>query len=227
MQGALIEGLVEEEGNHSGLLKIYEMVANDFQYADPFNLVTFADNHDMDRVATSLDNNLALIKMALAFLATMRGIPQLYYGTEIMMENNIAPRDHGIIRTDFPGGWAGDSANGFTGEGLTLQQKDLQAYTKKLLNWRKTSGPVHSGKLVHFVTEEGVYVYFRYALNEMIMVALNKNNEAKTISVGRFDEMLQGERAGIDVLSGEQVDFTEGLLLEPKSARILELRRTL
>ncbi|MEL6821647.1 MAG: cyclomaltodextrinase C-terminal domain-containing protein [Calditrichota bacterium] len=208
------------------MLRIYEMVANDFLYADPYNLVTFGDNHDTDRMATSLENNPALIKIALTFLATMRGIPQIYYGTEIMMENNIAPKDHGIIRTDFPGGWAGDSINAFTGEGLTLQQKDLQEYIKKLLNWRKTSKPVHSGKLMHFVPEKGVYVYFRYTLNEMLMVVLSKNDETKTIAVSRFDEMLQGERVGTDVFSGKGVDLSDGLSLEPNSALILEVKRT-
>ena len=94
LKGALLEGLTEDEGDHLGMLRIYEMVANDFLYADPYNLVTFGDNHDTDRMATSLENNPALIKIALTFLATMRDIPQIYYGTEIMMKNNIAPKNH-------------------------------------------------------------------------------------------------------------------------------------
>ena len=120
------------------------MLANDVVYADPFDLVVFADNHDMSRVYTQLNEDYDAWKMAMVFLATTRGTPQIYYGTEILMANRES-EDHGLIRSDFPGGWPGDKVNAFTGKGLTRQQREAQQFMRELLNWRKTQPVIASG----------------------------------------------------------------------------------
>ena len=165
-----------------------------------------------------------MFKMGMVYFSTMRGVPQFYYGTEILMNNDEAPGDHGIIRTDFPGGWEGHEANAFTGEGLTDQQKEAQAFTKKLLNWRKNSSPVHQGKLIQFTPEEGIYVYFRMTEDEKVMVILNKNDNEAKLSMARFQECLMGAKRAYDVLGNRDLDISEHLSLEPKSGFILEIK---
>ena len=151
IQYALAQALVQEEKQYgSGLIELYKMLSQDFLYADPYSLVVFPDNHDMDRFFTQVNEDLDLFKMGIAYILTLRGTPQLYYGTEILMDNEGAPGDHGIIRTDFPGGWKGDEVNGFTGKGLSEQQKEAKAYIKKLLNWRKTNAS-HPPRQAHAV----------------------------------------------------------------------------
>jgi len=125
----------------------------------------------MSRFYTQLGENFDLWKMGMAYYATTRGIPEIFYGTEILMTNK-GPKDDGIIRSDFPGGWDGDQVNAFTGAGLSDQQKQAQDFMKTLLNWRKTSKVIHSGKLMHFAPNEGVYVYFRYDQNNKVMVGI-------------------------------------------------------
>lgn len=161
VQNALAESLKDDESSwESGWMKLYTMLVNDFLYPDPNNLVVFPDNHDMDRIYTQLNQDPELTKLAVTYVLTTRGIPQLYYGTEILMHND-EPDDHGIIRTDFPGGWAGDKRNAFTGTGLTREEQDMHQFTKRLLNWRKNAEVIHTGKLTHYAPMKGVYVYFR------------------------------------------------------------------
>jgi len=225
MQEAVRDGLIEEESWSDGLVKIYETLALDFLYADPSNLVTFPDNHDMDRIFTQVGEDVDLWKMALVYHLTTRGIPQLYYGTEILMENSSAPGDHGVIRTDFPGGWAGDKVDGFTGTGLTAEQSEARAWLKKLLNWRKTATVIHHGKLMHFAPYAGVYVYFRYTDEEKVMVVLNKNEKAVTVDTAQFAEMLNGATEATNVLTGEAVEMKNGLSLKERGAYVLRVKK--
>ena len=224
LQNAVMSGLVEPENWNSGLVKPYEMLANDFLYADPGNLVIFPDNHDMDRFFTQVNQDFALFKMGMVYFATMRGIPQFYYGTEILMDNDSAPGDHGIIRTDFPGGWAGDTTNAITGEGLSTLQKEAQAFTKYLLNWRKQKDVVHHGQLVQFAPENGVYAYFRFDESDKLMVVFNKNEKKTKLSLAKFDELLGEHTKAFDVLLQQDVDLQHSLLLAPKSVMLLEIR---
>jgi len=224
MQEALAKGLVEDEKQYgSGLIKTYEMLTNDFLYADPEKLVIFPDNHDMDRFYTQVDNDMNLFKMGLAYMATMRGTPQIYYGTEVLMENNEAPGDHGIIRSEFPGGWPDHELNAFTGEGLNSDQKDAQQYIKKILNWRKDKEVIHNGELLHFAPDNGVYTYFRYNESEKVMVILNKNRASVQHDTGKYNEILEGIESGYEVISGETIDLNRIVTLEPSRAYILEL----
>ena len=136
LQDAAIRAFAEEESRTTGLIRIYRALADDSVYADPYNLVVFPGNHDMSRIFTQLGGRADLYKMAIAFFLTTRGIPQLFYGDEILMANPGTDA-HGVIRSDFPGGWAADAANGFNGKGLTQAQRDAQEFTRRLLNWRK------------------------------------------------------------------------------------------
>ena len=150
MQRNIVEALNEEESWDKGLVKIYEGLANDFHYTSPKDIMIFPDNHDMSRIFTQLKGDISNTKMALSYLLTLPRIPQIYYGTEILMNDFEKPGDHGLVRTDFPGGWQGDTVNAFSGEGLTAEQKDMQTYLKKLVNFRKNSKAIHEGQTVHF-----------------------------------------------------------------------------
>jgi neopullulanase len=223
VQDALARALTHEEGFNDGWPELYETLALDFLYPVPEELVTFPDNHDMDRFFTQVGEDLDLFKLGLVFVLTTRGVPQLYYGTEVLMENSAAPGSHGVIRTDFPGGWAGDPVNAFTGEGLTPAQRETQAWLRGLLRWRRDQGIVHEGRLMHFAPEDGVYVYFRYDDRGTVMVALNKNPEPTELALARFAERLGGYTRGLEVLGGETHALGASLLLPARGALILEL----
>lgn len=224
MQSILVQALTEPETWDKGFPKLYEGLANDFVYANPKDLLVFGDNHDMDRLFTQLKNDPDLMQMALCYLLTIRGIPQIYYGTEVLIENTSKPGDHGLIRTDFPGGWKDDTVNGFTGTGLTKDQQRIQSLLKTLLNWRKNKQVIHNGNTMHFAPAKGVYVYFRYDKKETVMVVMNKNAESTSINTNRFAEIVNNKKQAINVLTGEQFLFDSELSLPSKATLILELK---
>lgn len=224
MQSILVQALTEPETWDKGFPKLYEGLANDFVYANPKDLLVFGDNHDMDRLFTQLKNDPDLMQMALCYLLTIRGIPQIYYGTEVLIENTSKPGDHGLIRTDFPGGWKDDAVNGFTGTGLTKDQQRIQSLLKTLLNWRKNKQVIHNGNTMHFAPAKGVYVYFRYDKKETVMVVMNKNAESTSINTNRFAEIINNKKQAINVLTGEQFLFGSELSLPSKATLILELK---
>ncbi len=207
-----------------GVSKLYAVLAQDFLYPEPLRNVIFLDNHDMTRFFTETGKSLAVYKMALSFILTTRGIPQLYYGTEIVMEGDKSKGD-GFLRNDFPGGWAGDKKNVFTGTNLTPVEKEAFDFTKNLLNWRKSKDVIHTGKLKHYVPEDGLYVYFRYDNRESVMVILN-NNDAKSHSVtkDKYIESLNGFSKGYEVISGKTIDDLTSFEIPPKTAMIIDLK---
>ncbi|MEN0002592.1 MAG: glycoside hydrolase family 13 protein [Bacteroidota bacterium] len=224
IQESLRKSLNTPEGGwNSSWKSVYETLANDFQYPDPFNLVVFPDNHDMSRIFTQVDENFDLYKLALTYILTMRGTPQLYYGTEILMKNP-GTEDHGIIRSDFPGGWAGDTINGFTGAGLSAQEKEAQAFVKTILNWRKGSKAIHEGKLMHYAPKGGVYVFFRYTDTEKVMVILNKEEKAVELPTSKLHEAMNGEKMALDIISGKKIALDDGITVPAMSPMILELK---
>ena len=222
VQQAMSNALLAEESFGTGWIQLYEMLAQDFIYADPFELVVFPDNHDMSRIFSQVNEDYGLFQLALAFVLTTRGVPQLYYGTEILMKNR-GTTDHGIIRSDFPGGWAGDEVNAFTNKGLTEQQRAAKQFVSKLLQWRKQADVIHYGRLTHFVPENGVYVYFRHVGDDKVMVALNKNEQPFDLDLKRFHEVLDGVSKGVNILNEETVEINESLTLPAKAPLILEL----
>ena len=156
-------------------------------------------------------------------LATMRGIPQLYYGSEIGMAGDKGQGD-GDIRRDFPGGWPGDSQNAFTKAGRTSNQQKYFDLTAQLFNWRKTKNVIHTGKTTHYIPENNVYVYFRHNDQESVMVIINNSNEKQTLSMDRFQENLKKYTTGTDVLTQKNIPLNQSLTLEPLSGFILELK---
>lgn len=222
LQNALVEGLTQEDTWGTGLIRLYEMLVNDVQYPDPNNLVIFPDNHDMARIFNQLNKDYNLYQMAMTYFLTMRGIPQIYYGTEVLA-NSDAGGDHGLLRMDFPGGWEGDKVNAFTGKGLSEQEKDAQDFLKKLLNWRKNNEIIHTGKLMHYAPDFGVYTYFRYTDNGKVMVILNKNTEAVQLATDRYREMLGGKTSAKDIITGKTFELKESFEVPARSAMILEI----
>jgi len=223
LQSAVSEGLKEEETFTTGLIRIYDMLANDLLYPDPSNLVIFPDNHDMARFFMQLDMDVDLYKNGIAFFLTTRGIPQIFYGSEILMTHTEGD-DHGNIRKDFPGGWEGDKINGFTGAGLMRDQAEVQNFFWTLLNWRKDKEVVHNGKLMHYAPQDGVYVYFRYNNRGKVMVLINKNKKEYKLDLARFDKMLDGVMGGREIISGKELTLKDELLLDPLTPMIIELR---
>lgn len=226
LQLALVTALKEKEGTNveKGFTRIYESLANDFVYAHPNDVMIFGDNHDMDRIYTQLNKDEKLTKIALAFLLTTRGIPQIYYGTEILADNTSNLNNHGFIRSDFPGGWEKDSVNGFTGKGLTAEQLSMQQYMKFLLNYRKTNNVLTNGKLLHFYPIDDIYVYFRYFENKIVMVALNRNDSSKTLNMNRFAEIIRQNKIAKDIFDSKEYSLTNGLTINGKSASIFEIK---
>ncbi|MFP4488638.1 MAG: glycoside hydrolase family 13 protein [Bacteroidales bacterium] len=223
LQSAVSEALTDDESWEEGLVKIYEMLANDFLYPHPFNLVVMPDNHDMPRFFMQMDMDRGLYLNGIVFFLTTRGIPQIYYGSEILMTHKEGD-DHGYIRKDFPGGWPGDKVNAFTGEGMSPEERDMQDMFRRLLNWRKTAEVIHTGRLKQFAPENGTYVYFRYNDDDMVMVIINKNPAAYELELGRFKEMI-GDKAGArDVLSGQEYELGETIRLLPRKPYILEIK---
>jgi glycosidase len=161
--------------------------------------------------------------MALAFVMTMRGIPQLYYGTEILMDSPKT-RDDGIVRSDFPGGWPGDIANGYTGAGLTTEQKEMQSFVIKLLQWRKTSRVAAFGNTRHYLPEKGVYVLFRFDANEKLMIILNKNSSPHVLELDRFRDMLGPASQAKEVLTGKVVELGDTLVLTEAGPNIFTIK---
>ena len=212
-------------GWDDGLIRLYNVLASDHLYPDLNNMLIFPENHDVGRIYTILQEDLRKMKMITAFFATIRGIPQWYYGSEILMTGN-GYDGHAHIRHDFPGGWPGDEINAFTKEGRTDEQNEMVDYLSTILNFRKNSKAIHHGKTRHFVPENNVYVYFRYLEDEAVMVILNNSdNEARTISGKRFDEILSQYSKGVDVLTGENLSELDSFKIDAKSAKIIELKQ--
>ena len=220
LQNAIIKGLLEKDTWDSGLVNIFRVLANDFQYGNPYNLVVFAGNHDMTRIYSLLNERMDLYKMAMSIICTIRGIPQIYYGTEIAMASTD---DHGELRKDFPGGWPNDDKNAFTGNGLDERELDAQNYLKKLLNWRKNNLAIAKGDLIHYPVQEGIYVYFRRYENDMVMVIINNNDRAKTVYPDHFNETIKGRTKGVNIMNDRLHYLSRDINIPGKSTLVLEI----
>ena len=220
LQDALVNGLLGKESWNSGIGDLFRVLANDFQYGDPYNLVVFAGNHDMTRIYSQLDERMDLYKMAMTIISTIRGIPQIYYGTEIAMPSRD---DHGELRKDFPGGWIGDEVNAFTGHGLDVKEFEAQNFLKTLLNWRKKNLAVTKGDLIHYPVEDGVYVYFRRHEEEMVMVIINNNDRHKTVYTDHFNETIRDRTKGVNIMKDRVHYLSRNIDIPGKSAMVLEI----
>ena len=224
LQISFSEALNDEITWGKGFVKPYRTIAYDFLYGDPYNLVVFPDNHDMTRFLTQVDNDLNLFKMGLVFYTTVRGIPQFYYGTEVLMNSNDNPRSHDVIRSEFPGGWKDHKVSALTGMGLTSDQIEFQNFFKRLLNWRKNNKVIHEGKFIHFTPKEQVeiYSYFRILGDKIVWTIFNRKEETQTIKLEKYQEVLKGKSKGYDVINDKTIDLSN-LKISPKSALIIEI----
>lgn len=205
-----------------GMNRLYNSISSDYLYPDINNLLIFAENHDTQRLNYLLKGDLAKFKMAMTFLMTTRGIPQIYYGSEIGMIGNKDKGD-GDIRRDFPGGWLNDSINAFSAKGRTTVQNEYFNFLSKLLNWRKNKTVIHTGLLTHYTPVNDVYVYFRYNEKEKIMVIINNNETDQTIKSERFAESIDNKTTGVDIITRKTVDLKSNIIVPKQCALILEL----
>ncbi|HTJ53081.1 MAG TPA: glycoside hydrolase family 13 protein [Cyclobacteriaceae bacterium] len=200
--------------------KLYDIISEDFLYTNANNNKIFGDNHDMDRLFYIVGQDMSKFKIALTFILTTRGIPQLYYGTEIAMKGNDK---HGIIREDFPGGWTNDKRNAFTAEGRTTQENEVFNHIQKLLKWRKSSDAIQHGSLKHFVPYNNLYVYNQKSEKESIVVMINNSIESKKIDTSRYEEFLKGYDGATDLLTGKKISNLHEIDMEGNSSLVLEL----
>ena len=223
LQISFTEALLDDFSWGKGFIKPYKTLASDFLYPNPNNLLIFPDNHDMTRFFTQVNNDIDLFKMGIVYYSTMRGIPQFYYGTEILMNSDENPGDHGLIRTEFPGGWPDHSKNAFTGDGLSYNERQTQLFFKEILNWRKDNEVIHNGKLIQFAPKDGIYSFFRILNNKMVWVIFNRNNSPETLETSRFDELIENYEIAFDVINKKKVSISEKIIINAKSALILEI----
>ncbi len=195
-------------GHFRGFGSIYELIAQDFLHADLDNILIFLDNHDLSRFVKKEETDLRRYKQALAFLLTTRGIPQIYYGTEILMTGEKKDGD-GNLRKDFPGGWPGDTVDAFTKDGRTPLQNEAWDYMQKLLQWRKNNKAVTQGKLLHYNPDHsGCYVYARIKDNATVLVIMNGHDKEETLPMYRFREVIKDKTKGLDIITGQTLNIS-------------------
>lgn len=222
LQALMNQAFDEETGEWGGgLYKLYDYQTQDLVYANPMNLLTFLDNHDTSRFAQTdeMAKNLKRYKQAMVFLLTTRGIPQIYYGTEILMTGDKGKGD-GDLRKDFPGGWQGDTCNCFVENGRTEQENGAFEFTRQLLNWRKGNQVIGKGSLKHYSIQNGVYVYQREFNGKSVVVIMNGTDDSKELDLTPYQEILPRENA-FDVLTGKNVDLSKKLRLDGRENLIL------
>jgi neopullulanase len=220
---AIKESLTKPQGWMEGVMQMYQNLSNDFIYKNPYNNVTFFDNHDIGRFYSIVNEDMAKYKSAIAWLLTCRGIPQWYYGAELGFTGFTNP--DGKVRQDMPGGWKEDTRSVFTEGGRTDKEKEIFNYTKKLANWRKSKPALHDGKLMQFIPVDGVYVYFRYTPTESVMIVMNTNDKKMTLDTKRFAERLKGFTKGKNIANDLTINDLGQLSLEKSETMVIELMR--
>lgn len=225
LQYALMDALHQNFGWTEGLSRIYYVLAQDYVYENPWANVVFLDNHDISRFYASVNEDMNKMKMATAFTFTTRGIPQIYYGTEILMREPFDWGNHDKVRMEFPGGWEGDAVNKFTAGGRTDEENEYFNYFRRLAQFRKVSPALTAGSLTQFVPEEGIYVYARVHSEQTILVIMNQNKEEKGLNWDRFQEVIGESPTARNIMTDEVVSFSEGFTAPGTSTTVLEILR--
>lgn len=220
---AMLAGMNENYGWLSGVSKIYTTLTQDVLYKQPMNNCIFLDNHDMDRVFSVVDEDWKKMKMGFNWLLTLRGIPQLYYGTEVLMKNKKENTD-ATVREDFPGGWTDDKAkeNRFTKEGRSDKQQEAFEHVSALANFRKNSSAITAGKTMQYIPKDGLYIYFRYDNKQTVMVVTNTGDKNIKPDWTIYNERVKGFTQVKNVVTGK-VKPLSGLEIESKESLVLEL----
>lgn len=207
-----------------GMTRVYDVLSHDFVYHDLSNMMIMAANHDTDRIGDVCEGDSRKMKIVHTLLATLRGMPQILYGDELMFRSTDRSKGHPTLRVDFPGGWDGDAVNLFDMAQHSGAQKDVYDYTRAIMNWRKTKDVIHSGKTMHFIDRDNTYAYFRYDDNDVVFVYINNTDSVREIPWARYAEIAEGLTEGRDVITGEMVTMS-GAKVAPMSALVVEFQR--
>ena len=241
LHDAMRAALAEDEGGWGmGMTKVYDILSHDFVYHDLSKMLIFPGNHDTARIGDMVRKDPRALKIAMTMMATMRGIPQIFAGDELMFVSSRPDNvgDHPGLRVDFPGGWEGDEIDLFTAEGREAQTHntdglkvekgqaaDLFNYVSRLFQWRKTADVIHNGKTMHFMTRDNTYAYFRYNDEAAVFVYINNNLEPVNVPWSYYSEITEGLQGGVDVLTGESVEISDATVVAPKTALVVEFNR--
>ena len=241
LHDAMRAGLAEDNpGWGEGMTRVYDILSHDFVYHDLSKMLIFPGNHDTARIGDVVGKNPNRLKLAMVMMATMRGIPQIFAGDELMFvslkPDNIG--DHPGLRVDFPGGWEGDEVDLFTAEGRKAQTHntdglrvekgqaaDIFDYVSRLFQWRKTADVIHNGKTMHFMTRDNTYGYFRYDEDDAVFVYINNSDEAKNVPWTYYSEISEGLKGGVNVITGEPCEVSDATSVGPQSALVVEFKR--
>lgn len=219
----IVPAITQPFGWTEGVNKLYTTLSNDFLYKNPMRNVIFLDNHDLSRFYSIVNENTEKQKMGIEWLLTCRGIPQMYYGTEINMKGFTNP--DGLVRMDFPGGWNGDAKNAFTGTGLSADEMSVQSLVKTLANFRKNSSAIKTGKMMQYVPVDGLYVYFRYDAQQTIMCIMNTSTNAKQINFSNYTERTNGFSKAVNVISNETINTSNNFSIPSQSMLVFDLKK--
>ncbi|MBW0160580.1 MAG: glycoside hydrolase family 13 protein [Sediminibacterium sp. Gen4] len=222
LNSAIMAALNQPFGWTEGVNKLYMTLEQDILYKEPKNNCIFLDNHDMDRFLSVVNEDMNRYKQGIALLLTLRGIPQLYYGTEILMKNFKNPSD-AMVRLDFPGGFEGDAQNKFTVQGRTTAEQQAFDYVKTIAQYRKNSSALTTGKTLQFLPADGLYVYFRYDDQHTVMCVINTSSSVKKLSWADYSERTQGFTKGKDIISGTSIG--ENFEVAANGTMIIELSK--
>jgi glycosidase len=221
---AMLDLLRKNINGPDAVSHLYTTLAQDMLYQDPMRNCIFLDNHDMNRVYSETGEDTTAFEMGIGLLLTMRGIPELYYGTEILMKNFKNPSD-AMVREDFPGGFQGDRKNKFVASGRSYQENQAYNFISKLAAFRKTSSAISRGALMQYVPVNGLYVYFRYDKDQTIMCIINKDTLERTIDFNDYQERTKGFGRAGDIMTGSIHNFSDRFHIAPGKMVILELKK--
>ena len=222
-----IRAAMTESGNcgwGQGMTRVYDVLSHDFVYHDLSNMMIMAANHDTDRIGDVCEGDARRMKIVHTLLATLRGMPQMLYGDELMFRSTDRSKGHPTLRVDFPGGWPGDRINLFDRAQHTGAAKEVYDYTRQIMNWRKSKDVIHNGKTLHFIDRDNTYAFFRYNDDEVVFVYINNTNNERVVPWERYSEISEGLDEGRNVITGESVAMS-GLKVAPMSALVVEFSR--
>ena len=239
LQEAIWKGVpTDSHGWGEGMIRIYDCLSHDFVYHDLSKMMIFPGNHDTDRIGDVLRHNADRQKIVLAMMATMRGIPQIFYGDEMMFVSKDRSQGHGGLRVDFPGGWKGDETDLFSESGRISanvgtdgkpvpagQMAALHDYARTLFQWRKGKKVIHDGRTMHFLTRDNTYAYFRYDDTDAVFVFINNSRGKKHVPWSHYAEIAEGLHDGRNVVTGEPVTVSDTTVVGPRQVLIVEYRR--
>ncbi len=223
-----LRAAMTESGNHAGwgqgMTRVYDVLSHDFVYHDLSNMMIMAANHDTDRIGDVCEGDVRKMKIVHTLLCTMRGMPQMLYGDELMFRSTDRSKGHPTLRVDFPGGWEGDKVNLFNRDEQTGEQKELFDYTRHLMNWRKSKEVIHSGKTLHFIDRDNTYAFFRYNDTDVVFVYVNNSDSERIVPWSRYSEITSNLTVGKDVITGEEVTM-DRVVVAPQTALVIEFER--